>query len=143
MRSTSSQRALSISTPTRDVARSFCNTCMPPIPGSTTSKTTITYRRDSERSRLCFPAWTDSTTRSSSARHSPTRLHSSRSSSMTSTRFIFEITPDVLHRQETTMHVQAQRQPRSPGAFFVNDCKYDCQDTYTSSPPLDQSCMNL
>src|SRR5438034_7662730 len=61
---------------------------MPPIPGSTTSKTTISYLPDSERSKPCLPSWTDSTRRPSSPKHSRTRAQSSGSSSTISTRSI-------------------------------------------------------
>src|SRR5215469_8277634 len=88
MRSTSSPRAVSSSTGNLETARILRSTSNPLIPGSMTSSTASTYSPAVAFSKPLSPSCTDSVTKPSARKYSPTRWQSSTSSSITRIRSI-------------------------------------------------------
>src|SRR5271169_3906364 len=91
MRSTSSPRAVSNSTGSREVARILRSTSNPLIPGSMTSSTARRYSPAVAFFSPLSPSCTHSTVKPSARRYSPTRWQSSTSSSITRIRSIAAI----------------------------------------------------
>src|SRR5580693_5157199 len=95
MRSTSSPRAVSNNTGSREVARILRSTSNPLMPGNITSSTASRYSPAVAFFRPLSPSCTHSTMNPSARRYSPTKWQSSTSSSITRIRSIVDI---IVHR---------------------------------------------